>query len=128
MKITQITTTSRYAKLTDDTSFFIQYDALLTDVERNSKWSVAYCPDLVFMDNNIQCNVTVEFEQSRVILHITNFKETLSAYSTITLRNVGCFVIQRDYQEDSEKVVLVVQTYCDNDKEEELERAIEQVM
>lgn len=57
-----------------------------------------------------------------------NFKETLSAYSTITLRNVGCFVIQRDYQEDSEKVVLVVQTYCDNDKEEELERAIEQVM
>lgn len=44
------------------------------------------------------------------------------------MRNVGCFVIQRDYQEESEKVVLVVQTYCDNDKEEELERAIEQVM
>lgn len=41
MKITQITTTSRYAKLTDDTSFFIQYDAQLTDVERNSRWSVA---------------------------------------------------------------------------------------
>lgn len=41
MKITQITTTSRYAKLTDDTSFFIQCDAQLTDVERNSKWSVA---------------------------------------------------------------------------------------
>ena len=41
MKITQITTTSRYAKLTDDTSFFIQYDGSLTDIERNSKWSVA---------------------------------------------------------------------------------------
>lgn len=41
MKITQITTTSRYAKLTDDTSFFIQYDTDLTEAERNTKWSVS---------------------------------------------------------------------------------------
>ena len=48
MKIIQITTGSRYAKLDEDITFTIQYDECLTDLERNENWSVrVYCFSLI---------------------------------------------------------------------------------
>ncbi len=41
---------------------------------------------------------------------------------------MGCFVLERHYMDEMEKIILVVQTYCENEQDEVLERAIEQVM
>lgn len=40
MKITKLTTNSRYAKLHDDVTFYIQYEALLTPEEIDTTWEV----------------------------------------------------------------------------------------
>lgn len=44
MKIVQITTGSRYAKLDEDITFTIQYDVPITDIEKNTEWIVSVHP------------------------------------------------------------------------------------
>lgn len=40
MKITKLTTNSRYAKLHDDVTFYVQYEGPLTQEEIDTTWEV----------------------------------------------------------------------------------------
>ena len=40
MGITKVTTNSRYAKLHDNVTFFVQYESPLTEEEINTTWEI----------------------------------------------------------------------------------------
>lgn len=56
------------------------------------------------------------------------FKETLNGLTTIELRNVGCFTLSSVFDGVTDDIILVVQTYSEDEINVVLERAVEQVM
>ena len=56
------------------------------------------------------------------------FKETLNGLTTIELRNVGCFTLSSVLVGVTDDIILVVQTYSEDEINVVLERAVEQVM
>ena len=59
---------------------------------------------------------------------VTGFKETLNGLTTIELRNVGCFTLSSVFEGMTNDIILVVQTYSEDEINVVLERAVEQVM
>lgn len=59
---------------------------------------------------------------------MTGFKETLHGLTTIELRNVGCFTLSSVYDGVTNDIILVVQTYSEDEINVVLERAVEQVL
>lgn len=61
-------------------------------------------------------------------MKVKDFKTTIQGLTTIELRNVGCFTLSHTFNGKTEDIILVVQTYTENDVNVVLERAVEQVL
>jgi hypothetical protein len=59
---------------------------------------------------------------------VQDFKNTLIGLTTIELRNVGCFTLSHTFNGKTEDIILVVQTYTEDEVNVVLERAVEQVL
>ncbi|KAK8817530.1 hypothetical protein WA538_004252 [Blastocystis sp. DL] len=128
MTVVSVTSDKKYAKLYEDIVFTITYDTELTAREKEAEWSVYYTPDIIFRENRRKCNVVRKCESNRVILEVIGFKETLNGLTTIELRNVGCFTLSSVLDGVTDDIILVVQTYSEDEINVVLERAVEQVM
>ena len=57
---------------------------------------------------------------------VQDFKNTLIGLTTLELRNVGCFTLSHTFNGKTEDIILVVQTYTEDEVNVVLERAVEQ--
>ncbi|KAK8792980.1 hypothetical protein WA158_005143 [Blastocystis sp. Blastoise] len=87
--------------------------------------SVYYIPDVINEETKLQLKFTIEETNNQMTVKVDSFKQSLSSFSDIQLKNVGLFLfIFKDGENNKkEEIKLVVQVYTEDNV---IQRAVEE--